>query len=140
MKGFEVINGSDIKKEIPSNNNKYIKLNNHDFDKLKSLRFIDSRIGFNYIQNDRMLTLDLPKIRDKKLVNEPAFKTMEYCLLTYGFWKYQGVIDNIKYKKRFENQTLEVEDYQNEIIRQDLIIEELQNEINHYKSLIQEVK
>lgn len=136
MKGFSVINGADIKKEIPNNNNKYIKLNNHEFDKLKSLRFIDSRIGFSYIGTDRMLTLDLPKLKSNKTLEEPAFKVMEYCLLTYGFWKYQGVIDNIKFKKKFENQTLEVEDYQNEILRQDMIIEELQNELNHYKNIV----
>lgn len=116
---IEIIDGKFITKERPDNNYKYLKTTNENFRKLSSLKFLDSRVSFKIIDNDRQIGLDLPALNNPKTINEPALKVLIDCMTIYGFnqWRYR--FEKPHLKSKFNAATAEIADYQQEIERLD---------------------
>jgi hypothetical protein len=125
---LNIINGSEIKKEVPNNNHRYIKLTKQDFEKLTSIRFISDKIKFSLVQNDQNIELSLPKLRNPKSIEEPAMKELIDCVTVWGFQKYANYLEQGRYRAKAEKMLLEEIDYQNEIQRLDNEVEELSQE------------
>lgn len=137
MKKLNVVNGSEIKKELPNANLRYIKLTKQEFEKFTSIRFVSDKIRFTVEGNSRYIELNLPELRNPKTANEPAFKELVDCITIWGFQKYTNYVEQGRFRAKAEKLELEEVDYQNEIQRLDNKVEELENE---KEFLIQEVE
>jgi FtsZ-binding cell division protein ZapB len=137
---IEVIHGKDIKKQSADNNYVYLKATRQNYTRLSNLRFLDDRLGFKLADNDRQITLDLPKLLYDKTLREPAFKTLVDCMTIYGLYNWRYKFEKPKLKSAFNKATAEIADYQEEIDRLDQENETLKSQLNELKEQLAAAK